>query len=159
MDIQKIISDLVGKLTGNADLIAKFKSDPLAIVKDLLGIDLDPSMLDDVVKGVTGQLGGSAAKEAGGATLNYGTFITVVINFLLMAIVIFLLVRSMNKLHDKIGKKKEEENRQEQTEKQLQKVMIDIKNKYGKNAILNGMNLQEAGTTIDRNNQLGGHRS
>nr|MCR4636735.1 large conductance mechanosensitive channel protein MscL [Butyrivibrio sp.] len=30
-----------------------------------------------------------AAKEAGGATLNYGTFITVVINFLLMAIVIF----------------------------------------------------------------------
>ena len=49
-----------------------------------------------------------AAKEAGGATLNYGTFITVVINFLLMALVIFLLVRSLNKLHDKLGKKKEE---------------------------------------------------
>ncbi len=56
-------------------------------------------------------------------------------------------------------KKKEEENRLERTEKQLQKAMIDIKNKYGKNAILKGMNLQEAGTTIDRNNQIGGHRS
>lgn len=69
MDIQKIISDLVAKLTGNKDLIAKFTSDPLKAVKDLLGIDLDPSQLSDVVKGVTGQLGditGDAAKQAGG---------------------------------------------------------------------------------------------
>ena len=69
MDIQKIISDLISKLTGNKDLIAKFTSDPLKAVKDLLGIDLDPSQLGDVVKGVTGQLGDiteDAAKEAGG---------------------------------------------------------------------------------------------
>lgn len=69
MDIQKIISDLVGKLTGNKDLIAKFTSDPLGMIKELLGIDLDPSQIGDVVKGVTGQLGdltGDAAKEAGG---------------------------------------------------------------------------------------------
>ena len=69
MDIQKIISDLVSKLTGNKDLIAKFTSDPLKAVKELLGIDLDPSQLGDVVKGVTGQLGditGDAAKQAGG---------------------------------------------------------------------------------------------
>ena len=69
MDIQKIISDLVSKLTGNKDLIAKFTSDPLKAIKDLLGIDLDPSQLGDVVKGVTGQLGditGDAAKQAGG---------------------------------------------------------------------------------------------
>ena len=37
--------------------------------------------------------------------------------------------------------------------------MINIKRRYGKNAILKGMNLQEAGTTIDRNSQIGGHRS
>ncbi|QUA53628.1 hypothetical protein [Aristaeella lactis] len=69
MDIQKIISDLVSKLTGNKDLIAKFTADPLKAIKDLLGIDLDPSQLGDVVKGVTGQLGditGDAAKQAGG---------------------------------------------------------------------------------------------
>ena len=69
MDIQKLVSDLVSKLTGNKDLIAKFTADPLKAVKDLLGIDLDPSQLGDVVKGVTGQLGditGDAAKQAGG---------------------------------------------------------------------------------------------
>ena len=69
MDIQKIVSDLVSKLTGNKDLIAKFTADPLKAIKDLLGIDLDPSQLGDVVKGVTGQLGditGDAAKQAGG---------------------------------------------------------------------------------------------
>ena len=56
-------------------------------------------------------------------------------------------------------KKKNEESKNEQMEKELQKAMIDIKNKYGKNAILKGMNLQEAGTTRDRNRQIGGHRS
>lgn len=69
MDIQKIISDVVAKLTGNKDLIAKFTSKPLETIKELLGIDLDPSQLTEVVKGVTGQLGditGEATKEAGG---------------------------------------------------------------------------------------------
>ena len=56
-------------------------------------------------------------------------------------------------------KKKEEESKNEQLEKNLQKAMIDIKSKYGKNAILKGMNLQKAGTTIDRNSQIGGHHS
>lgn len=41
----------------------------------------------------------------------------------------------------------------------MQKAVIDIKNKYGKNAIIKGMNLQDAGTTIDRNNQVGGHKA
>lgn len=51
--------------------------------------------------------------------------------------------------------KKQEE---EQIEKKLQKTMINIKRRYGKNAIIKGMNLQEGGTTIDRNKQIGGHR-
>ena len=66
MDIQKIISDLVAKLTGNKELIAKFTSDPLSVIKDLLGIDLDASNLAEVVKGVTSQLGDETAKKAGG---------------------------------------------------------------------------------------------
>lgn len=69
MDIQKVIADLVAKLTGNKDLIAKFTADPLSAVKELLGIDLDPDQLSEVVKGVTSKIGdisGDAAKDAGG---------------------------------------------------------------------------------------------
>jgi len=43
-------------------------------------------------------------------------------------------------------------------ERNIQKAMIDIKNKFGKNAVLKGMNLEKAGTTIERNEQIGGHR-
>ena len=72
--------------------------------------------------------------------------------------------RKKEKLYEQIDffsdyKKKEEEVKNEKIEKNLQRAMIDIKDKYGKNAILKGMNLQEAGTTIDRNKQIGGHRS
>ena len=49
-----------------------------------------------------------AAQEAGASTLNYGVFITAVINFLLMAIVVFLIVKAMNKASDKFKKKEEE---------------------------------------------------
>lgn len=44
-------------------------------------------------------------------------------------------------------------------EHQLQKAMLDIKEKFGKNAILKGMNLQKNATTIERNQQIGGHKS
>lgn len=44
------------------------------------------------------------AQEYGLATLNYGNFITGVINFLIMALVVFLMVKGINKLHD-LGKK------------------------------------------------------
>ena len=42
-------------------------------------------------------------------------------------------------------------------EKEIQKVILQIKNKYGKNAILKGMNLTEGATAIERNKQIGGH--
>lgn len=44
-------------------------------------------------------------------------------------------------------------------EHKIQKAMLDIKDKYGKNAILKGMNLQEGATTMERNKQIGGHKS
>ena len=43
-------------------------------------------------------------------------------------------------------------------DRKLQQAAIDIKERYGKNALLKGMNLEEAGTTIERNGQVGGHR-
>ncbi len=57
-----------------------------------------------------------AATEAGYATLNYGSFITAVINFLIMAFVIFFLVKGINRVSE-IGKKKEEEAPAEPTTK------------------------------------------
>ena len=51
-----------------------------------------------------------------------------------------------------------EERKKEEAEKEIQKAMINIKSKYGKNAILKGMNLQKEGTTIERNRQIGGHK-
>ena len=44
----------------------------------------------------------------GAATLNYGLFISAVINFLLIALVIFCLIKSINKMKDKLQKKEEE---------------------------------------------------
>lgn len=44
-------------------------------------------------------------------------------------------------------------------EHKLQKTMLDIKEKFGKNAILKGMNLQEGATARERNRQIGGHKS
>ena len=52
----------------------------------------------------------------------------------------------------------EKKIKKEQSEKEIQKAMIDIKRKFGKNAILKGMNFMEGGTTIERNGQVGGHR-
>ena len=47
------------------------------------------------------------AQEAGAATLNYGTFLTVVLNFLLMAFVVFLFVKALNSIKNKMHKPEE----------------------------------------------------
>lgn len=44
-------------------------------------------------------------------------------------------------------------------ERKLQQTMLDIKKKFGKNAILKGINLEEGATTRLRNNQIGGHKA
>ncbi len=57
MDIQKIVSDVVARLTGNSDLIAKFTSDPGAIIKQITGLDINTDQIKQVVEGVTKKLG------------------------------------------------------------------------------------------------------
>ncbi len=49
------------------------------------------------------------ATAAGAATVNFGTFIGAVLNFLIMAIIIFLIVRGINKVSEKIAEAKKEE--------------------------------------------------
>ncbi|MBR1477721.1 MAG: large conductance mechanosensitive channel protein MscL [Lachnospiraceae bacterium] len=53
----------------------------------------------------------AAAQEAGASTLNYGVFITAVINFLLMATVIFCIIKAMNKAAAKAAALKKEEKK------------------------------------------------
>ena len=49
--------------------------------------------------------------------------------------------------------------KKEEQERKLQKAMIEIQDKFGKNAMLKGTDLMEGATTIERNSQIGGHRS
>ena len=52
-----------------------------------------------------------------------------------------------------IGKREEEEAR----ERRMQRAMLDIKNRFGPNAILKGTSYQDAATGIERNKSIGGH--
>ena len=61
-----------------------------------------------------------------------------------------------NNIVEEENKKKELDD--EKSEKEIQKAILNIKRKYGKNAILKGMNLEEGATTIERNGQVGGHK-
>ncbi len=54
---------------------------------------------------------------------------------------------------------RQEEQAALQREKRRQQAMLMIRKKYGKNAILKGMNLEQGATTIERNSQIGGHKA
>ena len=54
---------------------------------------------------------------------------------------------------------KEKEDERLKKERSIQKAMLDIKTKFGKNAIIRGTDLQEGATTMQRNAQIGGHKA
>ena len=56
-------------------------------------------------------------------------------------------------------RKRTEEKATLEKEKQMQTAIIDIKKRYGKNAILKGMNLEEGATAKYRNSQISGHKA
>ena len=55
--------------------------------------------------------------------------------------------------------RKEKEEEAKKKERNVQQAVLDIQKKYGKNAILKGMNLEEGATARDRNRQIGGHKA
>ena len=57
------------------------------------------------------------------------------------------------------GRKTESQKEIEAKESRMQQAIIAIQKRYGKNAILRGMNYVEGGTTIERNGRIGGHRA
>ena len=60
--------------------------------------------------------------------------------------------------YGELAKKEEEERIKLEKEHKIQSAIIGIKNKYGKNAIIKGMDLEESATTIQRNGQIGGKK-
>ncbi len=60
---------------------------------------------------------------------------------------------------EKEEKKREIEDRELERERRAQEAILSIKEKYGKNAILKGMNLEEGATAAERNAQIGGHKA
>ena len=61
--------------------------------------------------------------------------------------------------YEEIQAQREKEEKALKKERAIQKATLDIKERYGKNAILKGFNLQEGATTIQRNKQIGGHQA
>ena len=68
MDIQKIINDVVAKLTGNPDLIKSFLANPVELLEKTFGIDLPDEQINQVIEGVKGKIDLSKVdlKGAGG---------------------------------------------------------------------------------------------
>jgi DNA polymerase V len=61
--------------------------------------------------------------------------------------------------YNKEDQLRKQESKRLEEEKVLQKTMIDIQEKFGKNAALKGMNFEEGATAIERNKQIGGHKA
>ena len=57
------------------------------------------------------------------------------------------------------AQRKKQEEEEAVLEKRMQEAMLSIKKKFGKNAVLKGMNLQKGATAKDRNEQIGGHKA
>ena len=61
--------------------------------------------------------------------------------------------------YEEEARRKEKENSSLSREKDLQKAMLSIKKRFGKNAVLKGMNLEKEATAMMRNQQVGGHKA
>lgn len=61
--------------------------------------------------------------------------------------------------YEAVRQRKEKEKAALERERRMQEALLNIKSRYGKNAIVKGMNLQDGATAIDRNNQIGGHKA
>ena len=61
--------------------------------------------------------------------------------------------------YDKYEKQKEQHSKTLKKERKMQEAVIGIKHKFGKNAILKGLNFEEGATAKERNRQIGGHKA
>ena len=86
---------------------------------------LTTDFINPLINGIGGAKVGGTIKIYGGQVIKYGDFITAVINFLIMAFVLFLLLKFVNKLTS-VGKKKEEEVAAKSEEVELLEEIRDL---------------------------------
>ena len=55
--------------------------------------------------------------------------------------------------------KRKAEEAENEKERRVQKALLDIRGRYGKNAVVRGLSMQEGATAIERNRQIGGHKA
>ena len=61
--------------------------------------------------------------------------------------------------YEALEERKKQDQTMDEKERRLQQAAIELQERFGRNAILKGMNLQEGATTMERNGQVGGHRA
>ncbi len=61
--------------------------------------------------------------------------------------------------YEELERKKNEEKTALEKERKMQEAVLSIKKRFGKNAILKGLNYEEGATAKDRNQQIGGHKA
>ena len=92
------------------------------------------------------------------------TILHILFPFLLGGAIAFVLSVPMNRIRKRLfanakEKQKKEADTAHARERKLQETMLDIKKRFGKNAILKGLNLEDGATARERNNQIGGHKA
>ena len=61
--------------------------------------------------------------------------------------------------YEALQKQQKADEEAQAKERRMQETLLSIKNKYGKNSILRGLNFEEGATAIERNKQIGGHKA
>ena len=61
--------------------------------------------------------------------------------------------------YEALEQEREQEKKEREKEKKIQHAVLDIQKKFGKNAVLKGMNFEEGAMTRERNGQIGGHKA
>ena len=90
------------------------------------------SLTEDIISPILGLFGGMnfdqlSVNILGAVTLNYGKFITAVVNFLIMAFIVFMIVKSINTLQEKAAAlSKKEEEKEEPTTKTCPHCQMEI---------------------------------
>ena len=69
MDIKAKVTELVGKITSDPDLLSKFKSNPTATVEGIIGVDLPDDQINGVVEAVKAKINLDSASDLLGGLL------------------------------------------------------------------------------------------